>query len=146
MTAATACQYLAIGASSLTSVDFSSLETISGQNAFRDAFTRCTKLTDFFIHPQALSYSNAAINPLASATAVRNLTITATATDNVYLSQNNNLTSASILEVLNHLSTSATGKTCAFANLTVASSDENYSAISAKVAALTNWTITGLTL
>lgn len=146
VTAVTACQRLAISASSLTSVDFSSLETISGSNVFQDAFTGCTKLTDYFIHPQALSYSGATLNPLASATAVRNLTITATATDNVYLSKNNNLTSASILEVLNHLSTSATGKTCAFANLTVASSDENYSAISAKVAALTNWTITGLTL
>ena len=137
--------------SRLTSVDLGSLQTITYTSTgypFTSAFTGCSSLVNMRIHPGALKYSEYRVNPMGTATTVENLTLTATATDNVYLDKNTALTSASVLEVLNHLSTDSgvTGKTCAFANLTISSSDTNYAAISAKVSALTNWTITGLTL
>lgn len=136
------------GCSNLTSINFPSLTTISGTNALQTMFNNCSNLSTATVHPSALSNSTQNLNLLGSVTgsAFTTLRLSATATNNIYLSWAGYLDSDSILDVLNHLSTEATGKTCAFKNLTVASSDPNYSAISAKVSALTNWTITGLTI
>lgn len=134
--------------SNLTSISFPSLTTISGTNVLQTMFNNCSKLSTATVHPSALSSSTQHLNLLGSVTgsAFTTLRLSATATNNVYLSWAGYLDSDSILDVLNHLSTEVTGKTCAFKNLTVASSDPNHAAISAKVSALTNWTITGLTI
>lgn len=134
--------------SNLTTINFPALKTIKGTNVLIGAFSSCPNIATATVHPNALSSSLKNYNILGevNSTVFTTLRLSSEATSDVYLSWAAHLDSASILDVLNHLSTSATGKTCAFANLTVDSSDENHSAISAKVAALTNWTITGLTL
>lgn len=136
---------------SLASVSFPALATVptaSNSNWARQCFDGCTAITSATVHPATLKSSTQNLNLLGYVTAstFTDLSLSADATDNVYLSWAANLNSDSILNVLNHLSTSASSKTCAFNSLTVASSDTNYAAISAKVTALTNWTITGLTL
>jgi hypothetical protein len=134
------------GCISLVSFSAPKLATVTG--GVGAALRNCNSLKSVTIHPNALNNSGATNNLLGYATGTNftALRLSAEATDNVYLSWQGSLDSDSILDVLNHLSTEATGKTCAFKNLTVDSSDPNYAAISAKKASLTNWTITGLTI
>lgn len=134
------------GCWSLQSVSFPKLTNASTETAFWNAFSQCVALTTITVHPAALSNSGDYYNLLTSASGITTLIFSQEATDNVYMTWCTALSSASVLGILNKLSTSASGKTCAFGNITIPSSDENYAAISAKVSALTNWTITGLTL
>lgn len=135
------------GCTHLISFSAPLLATLAGGN-FGAFLRNCNALQEVTIHPNMLSGSSAVNNILGYATSntFTKLRLSTTATNNVYLSWQGALDSSSILDVLNHLSTQTTGKTCAFKNLTVSSSDTNYAAISAKVSSLTNWTITGLTL
>lgn len=132
---------ICIGCPSLTTVSFPRLETVSGANIFLLAFVNCVNMET---HPAAAGmFTN---NIQSSAAKVRNFILSATAEDGLRLSEMPLLTSTSVLGVLDKLSTTAAGKTCAFADITIAHDDGNNAAIAAKVAALTNWTITGLTI
>ena len=130
-----------LGCSSLTTVSFPRLETVSGGNVFLLAFGNCVNMET---HPAAAGMFNHNIQ--SSAAKVRNFTLTATAEDDLRLIDMPLLNSMSVFGVLDRLSATAAGKTCAFADITIATSDPNNAAIAAKVAALTNWTITGLTI
>ena len=132
----------------ITSVSFPKLATMPrnpfGNSINYQPFRGCTFKTAH-IHPKCVE-GNAYLNMFGNYAPLENLTFSEVADSNVNLSAMVNLTSASVLDVLNHLSLSATGKTCTFGNLTIPSSDANHAAIAAKVASLTNWTISGLTI
>ena len=135
------------GCNKITSVDMSNLSSgVEGvTNRTRDMFTS-PLLTTVTVHPHVLS-SNSSLNaPFYRTTAIQNVTHTQTAETNVYLNWQTALTSASVLNVLQKLSTSVTGKSCVFAGLTISAADQNRTAIGALVSSLTNWTISGLTL
>lgn len=134
------------GCWALASISFPKLTTGGAETAFWNAFDTCVALRTIEIHPASLSNPGVYYNPLVSATMITNLVLSQPATNDVYMTWCANLSTDSILGILNKLDGTATGKTCAFPTKTIASSDPNYAAISAKIAELTNWTITGLTL
>ena len=135
------------GCNKITSVDMSNLESgvELATNRTRDMFTS-PLLTTITVHPHVLSSNSTNNAPFYRTTNIQNVTLTQIATTNVYLNWQPSLTSISVLNVLNKLSTSVTGKTCVFAGITILATDPNRAAIGALVSSLTNWTISGLTL
>lgn len=146
----TTCSHLDTCCQNCTSLETINIPKLSNKSSSSNqAFYGCTSLKEANIHPNIVADSRGNYNIFGTFTSPSTFTklrLSADATNNVYITKLTYLDSDSILDVLNHLSTEASGKTCAFGDLTVSSNDPNYAAISAKVTALTNWTITGLTL
>lgn len=106
-------------------------------------FRNVTTLKTAHVHPLAIRDGFGA-SILWNVATIENLTLSEMATDSINLEWQTNLTSASVLDVLRHLSTGVTGKTCTFGNITIPSSDPLHGAIALAAATASNWTISGL--
>lgn len=106
-------------------------------------FRNCTNLKTAHLHPYAVRAGFAA-SILWGCPSVENVTLSEMATDSITFAEQVNLTSASVLDILRHLSTGVTGKTCTFGNITIPSSDPLHGAIAIAASTASNWTISGL--
>ena len=146
VTAASA-NYAFNGCNKITYVNMANVVSGMGSNVnqSRNMFSS-PLLETVHVHPHTFSANNTVNSPFYLTTNIKNVTLSAAVTDTFYIGWQPYLTSDSVLHILQKLSTSVTGKTCTFANITIQNTDTNYSAISALVSSLTNWTISGLTL
>lgn len=122
------------------------LTSVTGAYTFENAFANCADLKTFNVNPLALQYYDAGVNVISSATLVENLTLSNIVNSNIYIIWQRKLNSTSVLHVLNKLSSTVSGKTCAFASINISSTDANYTNIENRLQELDNWRITGLTL
>ena len=111
------------------------------------AFTDCPLLTKATVHSALIEVQTGnSVGALYSADKLTDLTITEKITANSELRKQKNLSSASVLHVLQQLDTATTGKYMQFGDIKIAATDPLKAQIRAAIDARTNWTITGITL
>ena len=103
-------------------------------------------LTKATVHSALITVGGGSVGLLHSAPNITDLTITTKITAGSELRQQKNLSSASVLHVLQQLDTATTGKYIQFGDIKIAATDPLKAQIQAAIDARTNWTITGITL
>ena len=111
------------------------------------AFSDCPLLTKATVHSALIEVQTGnSVGALYSADKLTDLTITTKITAGSELRQQKNLSSASVLHVLQQLDTATIGKYIQFGDIKIAATDPLKAQIQAAIDARTNWTITGITL
>lgn len=115
--------------------------------AFNDIFVGCIFLTKATVHPAMIKKGGADYETIIySADKLTDLTLTDTVTESSNLYSQKKLSPASVLHVLDKLSTTTMGKEIRFGNIKIAATDPLKEQIRATINARPNWTITGITL
>lgn len=136
----------AINCNKLKEISFPKLSKYSVGRIW-SAFSDCSLLTKATVHSAFIEVqAGNSVGALCSADNITDLTITTKITAGSELRQQKNLSSASVLHVLQQLNTATTGKYIQFGDIKIAATDPLKAQIQAAIDARTNWTITGITL
>ena len=124
----------------LTSISFPKLTSVTF-GSFQSCFDGCANLQNVEINP-------AVIDIISGVTSITDLTLTATVTDNLNVSTLPNLTADSVLNIIEHLSLSVSGKTVTFYTNGLTVQDDAQGSIQAAydAAVAAGWTIQNLTI
>ncbi len=138
--------FAAINCTRLKEIAFPKLSKFSVGNIW-SAFDGSPILTKATVHSAFIAVQvGQSVGALYSAPNITDLTITTKITANSELRHQKNLSSASVLHVLQQLDTATTGKYIQFGDIKIAATDPLKAQIQAAIDARTNWTITGITL
>lgn len=120
-------------------------ETSNFLNFVDDPSGASRKLT---VHVDALKYRNTTQANIATSfgASLTTLVLTGTATHDVWLASNTNLSAESVLNVLNCLGTSGTGYSVNFASITISDYSDHRILTAYNTAVSNGWTINGLTI
>ena len=137
--------FAAINCNKLKEIAFPKLSKIPDGKLW-SAFSGSPILTKATVHSALIAVGGGSVGVLYSAPNITDLTITTKITAGSELRQQKNLSSASVLHVLQQLDTATTGKSMEFGDIKIAATDPLKEQIRAAINARTNWTITGITL
>ena len=138
--------FAAVNCTRLKEIAFPKLSKFSVGNIW-SAFDGSPILTKATVHSAFIAVQvGQSVGALYSAPNITDLTITTKITANSELRHQKNLSSASVLHVLQQLDTATTGKYIQFGDIKIAATDPLKAQIQAAIDARTNWTITGITL
>lgn len=138
--------FAAANCTKLKEIAFPKMSKFSVGNMWA-AFSDSPILTKATVHSAFIAVQvGQSVGALYSAPNITDLTITTKITANSELRHQKNLSSASVLHVLQQLDTATTGKYIQFGNIKIAATDPLKAQIQAAIDARTNWTITGITL
>lgn len=138
--------FAAINCTRLKEIAFPKLSKFSVGNIW-SAFADSPILAKATVHSAFIAVQGGqSVGALYSAPNITDLTITTKITANSELRHQKNLSSASVLHVLQQLDTATTGKYILFGDIKIAATDPLKAQIQAAIDARTNWTITGITL
>jgi hypothetical protein len=138
--------FAAINCTRLKEIAFPKLSKFSIGNIW-SAFADSPILAKATVHSAFIAVQvGQSVGALYSAPNITDLTITTKITANSELRHQKNLSSASVLHVLQQLDTATTGKYIQFGDIKIAATDPLKAQIQAAIDARTNWTITGITL
>ena len=138
--------FAAINCTRLKEIAFPKLSKFSIGNIW-SSFAGSPILTKATVHSAFIAVQvGQSVGALYSAPNITDLTITTKITANSELRHQKNLSSASVLHVLQQLDTATTGKYMQFGDIKIAATDPLKAQIQAAIDARTNWTITGITL
>lgn len=138
--------FAAANCTKLKEIAFPKMSKFSVGNMWA-AFSDSPILTKATVHSALIEVQvGQSVGALHSAPNITDLTVTTKITANSELREQKNLSSASVLHVLQQLDTATTGKYIQFGDIKITATDPLKAQIQAAINARTNWTITGITL